>query len=958
MIADAERISGFLAATGNVSTSDAELLDRFVAERDGSAFATLVARHGTMVFGVCRRVIRDWHLAEDAYQATFLVLARRAAIVSPPGSVAGWLHGVAYRVAKSARHTHLRRTGREHPTDDPPEPTTPDALDADLRDMIDGEVQKLPGKFRNLIVACDLEERDRRSVATALGIPEGTLSSRLTAARKMLARRLAQRGVAPSSVALVALGGPQLVACEVPRRVLESAAKLGCSATGMVPAGVASLASKASRMMTYKALVPATVLLLTACGAMIAALTAGDAPPTPQPPVVPDSAVVRHAEPKAATPVIRADDAAEGRAIVAKSVEAIGAKADGKPLAMTCKEEGVVTAQGIKIPYECEWAFMGPDYFRSDMTIKPGGSKVDLVTIWKGESGSILVMGQSIEMMDEQRVGTANAVYAHYVLTLVPLLTDKAFKLTMADEKKVDGKMAQAIKVEREKRPSITLYFDKESWLLVKSEMVVKAEDQDWKEVLQETYFKDYKERDGRKVHTKESVFQDGIPTMESTLSEYKIHDRLDAKLFENPDEAGPDKKPPTAREKCDKLVRTFAADQFKFIKEFSVAKGTDRDKLTEKFQGLHKEYADKFYQLAEENPKDPVAADALFLIVQIAGSHAKADEKVAALIATMPLPELNGKLQQVQVSWSATLLAAVVKRAEAAENDPLVIDLLAFVASKRVVPGVEATIQKATTLLVEKYPNHPALERVCKTLASGGSDTEKTLKRIVEMATSPKVKALAVLALGQNLSGQLDWFEGRPEDADKLAAEAEKSLARAVDLFGAEKMAQQKASAETKLNAFRTVRVGKVAPEICGKDLDGKEFKLSDYRGKVVLLAFGANWGGPWRAMYPYERSLVKSLSGKPFALVGVNSDPDLEILRPLLDKKNITWRSFTDGPDAKKGPIYTAWNVQGWPTFFLIDHHGVIRRKCDGPGMEGLLDEAIEQLVKDAEKAAKGGQ
>jgi RNA polymerase sigma factor (sigma-70 family) len=950
MIADAERISDFLAATGNVGTSDAELLNRFVAERDGSAFATLVARHGTMVFGVCRRVIHDWHLAEDAYQATFLVLARRAAIVSPPGSVAGWLHGVAYRVAKSARHTHLRRTGREHPTDDPPEPATPDAPDADLRDMIDGELQQLPGKFRNLIVACDLEERDRRSVATALGIPEGTLSSRLTAARKMLARRLAQRGIAPSSVALVALGGPQLVAWEVPRRVLESAAQLGCTATGMVPAAVASLAAKASRMMTSKALVPATVLLLTACGAMIAALTAGDAPPTPQPPVVPDSAFLRHAEPKAATPVIRADDAAEGRAIVAKSVEAIGAKAESKPLAMTCKEEGVVTAQGIKIPYECEWAFMGPDYFRSDMTIKPGGSKVDLVTIWREESGSILVMGQSIEMMDEQRVATINAVYAHHVLTLVPLLTDKAFKLTMADEKTVDGKMAQAIKVEREKRPTITLYFDKESWLLVKSEMVVKAEDQDWKEVLQETYFKDYKERDGRKVHTKESVFQDGIPTMESTLSEHKFHDRLDAKLFEKP--------LTTAREKCNKLVRIFAGDQVKIIKEFSVAKGTDRDKVTEKFQGLHKEYADKFYQLAEENPKDPVAVDALFLIVQIAGSHAKADEKVAALIATMPLPELNGKLQQVQVPWSATLLVAVVKRAEAAENDPLAIDLLAFVAGKKVVPGAEATIQKATTLLVEKYPNHPALERVCRTLASGGSDSEKTLKRIVEMATSPKVKAMAVLALGQNLSGQLDWFDGRPEDADKLAAEAEKSLARAVDLFGAEKMAQQKASAESELNAFRTVRVGKVAPEINGKDLDGKEFKLSDYRGKVVLLAFWANWCGPCRAMYPFERSLVKSLSGKPFALVGVNSDPDLEILKPALKKGNITWRSFTDGPDAKKGPIYTAWNVQGWPTFFLIDHQGVIRRKCDGPGMEGLLEEAIEQLVKEAEKAAMGGK
>ena len=238
MIPSATRVSGLLAATRNAGASDAELLDRFVAERDGPAFAALVARHGTMVFGVCRRVVRDWHLAEDAFQATFLVLARRAATVSPPEAVAGWLHGVAYRVAKSAQRTRMRRTERGRPTGDALEPAAPPAPETDLRDAIDGEVQKLPRKYRDLIVACDLEERDRRSVAAALGIPEGTLSSRLTAARKMLAERLARRGVGPASAALVALGGPSLVACEVPRRVLASAAQLGCGAPGTVPVGV------------------------------------------------------------------------------------------------------------------------------------------------------------------------------------------------------------------------------------------------------------------------------------------------------------------------------------------------------------------------------------------------------------------------------------------------------------------------------------------------------------------------------------------------------------------------------------------------------------------------------------------------------------------------------------------------------------------------------------------------
>ncbi len=302
MITSAARVSGLLTATRNAGASDAELLNRYVAERDGPAFAALVARHGSMVFGVCQRIISDWHIAEDAFQAIFLVLARRAATVSPPGAVAGWLHGVAVRVAKNTRRGELRRTGRERPTQEPPEQVAPDAPDTDLRDVIDGELLCLPRKYRELLVACGLEERERRSVAAALGIPEGTLSSRLTAARKMLAGRLAKRGVAPLSVALIALNGPRLVACEVPRMVLVSAAKLGCSAAGTVPAIVSSLASTASRIVIHRILAPVAILVLAAFGAVIATLTAGGAPPTTQLPVVASKVTVRHTEPPKTDP--------------------------------------------------------------------------------------------------------------------------------------------------------------------------------------------------------------------------------------------------------------------------------------------------------------------------------------------------------------------------------------------------------------------------------------------------------------------------------------------------------------------------------------------------------------------------------------------------------------------------------------------------------------------------------
>ena len=103
---------------------------------------------------------------------------------------------------------------------------------------------------------------------------------------------------------------------------------------------------------------------------------------------------------------------------------------------------------------------------------------------------------------------------------------------------------------------------------------------------------------------------------------------------------------------------------------------------------------------------------------------------------------------------------------------------------------------------------------------------------------------------------------------------------------------------------------------------------------------------------MYPHERSLVKKLADKPFALVGVNSDPDLEKLKPRLEEEKITWRSFWNGKDGTGGPISTAWNVHGWPTLYIIDHKGVIRHKYLGSPGDKVLDEAIEKLVREAEK------
>jgi hypothetical protein len=103
---------------------------------------------------------------------------------------------------------------------------------------------------------------------------------------------------------------------------------------------------------------------------------------------------------------------------------------------------------------------------------------------------------------------------------------------------------------------------------------------------------------------------------------------------------------------------------------------------------------------------------------------------------------------------------------------------------------------------------------------------------------------------------------------------------------------------------------------------------------------------------MYPHERSLVKKLADKPFALVGVNSDRDLKELKKRMEEEQITWRSFWNGEQGTGGPISNAWNVRGWPTLYVIDHKGVIRHKYLGSPGDKVLDEAIEKLVREAEK------
>jgi len=227
--------------------SDGQLLGRLVEQRDQAACSALVRRHGRMVWGVCRRLL-DHHDAEDAFQATFLVLVRRAASVKPREMVANWLHGVAHQTALKARSLAAKRRAREKQVLEMPQPQAAEAdLWSDLQPLLDQELSRLPDKYRAIIVLCDLEAKPRREAAQQLGCPEGTVASRLARARALLAKRLVKRGVVVSAGALAIVLSEKASAC-APASALSTTIKAAtalaagqAAAAGLISGNVAAL---------------------------------------------------------------------------------------------------------------------------------------------------------------------------------------------------------------------------------------------------------------------------------------------------------------------------------------------------------------------------------------------------------------------------------------------------------------------------------------------------------------------------------------------------------------------------------------------------------------------------------------------------------------------------------------------------------------------------------------------
>jgi len=306
-------------------------------------------------------------------------------------------------------------------------------------------------------------------------------------------------------------------------------------------------------------------------------------------------------------------------------------------------------------------------------------------------------------------------------------------------------------------------------------------------------------------------------------------------------------------------------------------------------------------------------------------------------------------------------LAPILLDRIKKVPDDPHAAQLLASVvcplcavADNTMTPPPAFTA--AADLMIERYADNPEIQNFCEVLGMhvGGPlwavHFEKHLRTILKLNRDRKVRVAASFALASVVQ----------QSGESRQAEAEKLYQDFVDQFdgnvrytedgkwyayaGIEKDLNN--AAKRQLNELRSRAWGMPAPEITGPDLDGRPMKLSDYRGKVVLLNFWATWCGPCMRLVPHEKMLAERLKGKPFAIIGVNSDTEQQAAQAAAKDHAMTWRSFRDEISPER-TISVDWQIVGYPTFYLIDKQGIIHKRWIGTPPEEDLNALLDRLL-----------
>lgn len=261
--------------------------------------------------------------------------------------------------------------------------------------------------------------------------------------------------------------------------------------------------------------------------------------------------------------------------------------------------------------------------------------------------------------------------------------------------------------------------------------------------------------------------------------------------------------------------------------------------------------------------------------------------------------------------------------------------------------------MDKASAFVLDNHVSNPKIQAALAPMSQAGPAGMTFLKTVAEKSMSKEVQGIALFYVAVALDEEIAALEGQGNDmaAGRIRTEAIEKIEQAVKLAPDAKIGDETISkAAAREIASLKIGVGNLAPDVEGIDLDGKKVKLSSFQGKVTLLDFWATWCGPCVAMIPHEREMFEKLAKKQFVILGVNVDDKKETLKEFMDNEKMPWAHWWEGPE---GPLAKTFKVRGYPTLYLIDAKGVIRKKWLGSPGNKVLDKAVEELVGDvAEK------
>jgi thiol-disulfide isomerase/thioredoxin len=378
------------------------------------------------------------------------------------------------------------------------------------------------------------------------------------------------------------------------------------------------------------------------------------------------------------------------------------------------------------------------------------------------------------------------------------------------------------------------------------------------------------------------------------------------------------------------------------------------------------------------DGKQSPLVADFLAIKNDVDAKGQKIDERVLKMYEAAANADERAAANKLYKQESATIVAPAVEKVMALvrphAGDPAAVEMLIWVVSMQ---RGSAACNEAAELLTKHHVTHKkTIQLASKHLYDPQQWVEPMLRAQLAAADLPKAdKAIVLYTLAVIKQGYSRWPALLAAASDEIMArwvadygkegvegfrgiDVAKTEAEAIALFT--ELAEKYGSAKTRggqpysefaksaIFEIQHLSVGKTAPDIIGEDPDGVKFKLSDYRGKVVMLSFWGTWCGPCMALVPQEREIVERLKDKPFVLIGVNSDADKTKLKDIVAKEKITWRSFWCGDKGTNGEIPTAWNVRGWPTIYIIDHNGVIRANH---GTDKSMESVIDRLISEAD-------